>query len=40
MGQAVLQPDTTLQVTLKELLPFADYEIRKLEVHDVSAGMM
>ena len=36
IGRATTQPNTTLQVTLKELLPFADYEIRRFEVHDVS----
>lgn len=36
VGQTVVQPNTTLEVTLKELMPFADYEIRKLEVLDVS----
>lgn len=32
------QPDGSLHVTLKEVQPFADYEIRKLEVTDVSGG--
>ena len=38
MGQTVSQPDCSLHVTLKEIQPFADYEIRKLEVIDVSGG--
>lgn len=29
---AVLQPNTSLQVTLTEHIKFADYEIRRLEV--------
>lgn len=36
VGQTVEPPDTTLEVTLTELMPFADYEIRKFEVKDVS----
>ncbi len=30
------QQTDTLEITLKELMPFADYEIRKFEVQDVS----
>ncbi len=29
------QQTDTLEITLKELMPFADYEIRKFEVQDV-----
>ena len=36
VGQSQIQPSMTIEVTLKELMPFADYEIRRFEVQDVS----
>ena len=36
MREEQLQKDTGIKVTYKELTPFADYEIRKFEVRNVS----
>jgi len=38
VGQSMTPPDTTLQVTFTELMPYAEYEIRKFKVRDVSAS--
>lgn len=40
MGQSIELDKTTLKVTYKELMPFADYEIRKFEVHNVSSPLI